>query len=122
MYTVNTHTHTHTPIRVFVKFPQIFINDLVTKIIFSPPPFVLRSARLPSHLSPPRNHTHAAHPVIITVSKHPFSSLDSSPRRLCVLPVCPGSFRLHCVVDRKTRETRRPFDKSVPAKLFNSYA
>lgn len=52
-------------------------------------------------------------------------SVHPSPRHSClfVLSVSQlGSFRLHSVVDRKTRETRKPFDKSVPTKLFNSYA
>jgi len=75
IHTQYTHAHTHTlsSIRVFVEFPQIFTNDLVTKIIFLPP-FVLHATRIRHLLShPPQNHHTHAHPVLITVSKHPFT-------------------------------------------------
>lgn len=42
--TIN-YTHTHKEIRVFVKFPQIFINGFLTKIIFLQP-FLLRAVRI----------------------------------------------------------------------------
>jgi len=83
-----------------------------TRCLHSHPPETTHM-HTPSSLRFQNTPSHAAH----------HAARDRSPRRsrLFVLLVGLGSLRLHSVVDRKTRETRKPFDKSVPTKLFNSY-